>query len=117
MITVNHPGNSSGCKYYERLGVTSFHQFAIDPKLQGRGLGAALLADLMMPVMTGRELLETLNLGHPEVFDEVATFIWTAKGSDGAELKSLPRQFDTLRKPVDLNELLKAVEKHCGRPG
>lgn len=33
----------SDCEYYMRPGVYSFHQFAIDPKLQGHGLGSKLM--------------------------------------------------------------------------
>lgn len=32
-----------GCPYYERPGVASFHQFAVDPQRQGEGIGDALL--------------------------------------------------------------------------
>lgn len=42
-ITINHPENSCGIPYYEKNGVTSFHQFGIDPLLQSTGLGSKLL--------------------------------------------------------------------------
>lgn len=45
LITINDPKNSFGIQWYERCGVTSFHQFAIDPKYQGFGFGSRLLAE------------------------------------------------------------------------
>jgi hypothetical protein len=34
---------TSGCPYYDRPGVASFHQFAVDPDLQGDRIGRRLL--------------------------------------------------------------------------
>jgi len=44
LITVNDPKNSFNIKWYERPGVSSLHQFAIDPNFQSKGLGSQLLA-------------------------------------------------------------------------
>ncbi len=35
---------TSGCEIYDRPGVASFHQFGVEPSLQGHGIGEALLA-------------------------------------------------------------------------
>lgn len=43
-ITLVPPGKTAGTPHYDRRDVASFHQFAVDPALQGRGLGARLLA-------------------------------------------------------------------------
>lgn len=42
-ITIRPPGQGRGCDYYEREGVATFQQFAVDPPHQGRGIGRKLL--------------------------------------------------------------------------
>ncbi len=42
-ITAIRPGFASGAPWYEREGVACFGQFAVDPALQGRGIGGQLL--------------------------------------------------------------------------
>lgn len=42
-ISLAPPGRSGGCAYYERPGVATFHQFAVDPQCQGQGVGGLLL--------------------------------------------------------------------------
>lgn len=42
-ILLAPPGKARGCPYYERDGVATFHQFAVDPEYQGRGVGGLLL--------------------------------------------------------------------------
>lgn len=34
---------TKGCEWYDRSNVSSFHQFAVEPKVQRYGLGAALM--------------------------------------------------------------------------
>lgn len=43
-LVVTPPAPHSDCAYFQRAGVASFHQFAVDPALQGQGLGRALIA-------------------------------------------------------------------------
>lgn len=42
-ITYHAPGRSGGTPWYERPGVASFGQYAVEPGLQGRGIGRALM--------------------------------------------------------------------------
>lgn len=42
-ITYHAPGRSGGTPWYERPGVASFGQYAVEPALQGRGIGRALM--------------------------------------------------------------------------
>ena len=42
-ITLTPPGLASGCAWYERPGVATFGQFAVEPSRQHRGLGGELL--------------------------------------------------------------------------
>jgi GNAT superfamily N-acetyltransferase len=43
-ITLYEADQTSGCRWYDRDDVGHFGQFAVDPDLQGRGLGGSLLA-------------------------------------------------------------------------
>jgi GNAT superfamily N-acetyltransferase len=45
-ITLNPPGRVQGPAYYQRPGVWVFGQFAVEPALQGRGIGSRLLASI-----------------------------------------------------------------------
>lgn len=42
-ITVYQPGVRTQCDWYRKTGVAAFGQFAVDPRLQGNGVGRALL--------------------------------------------------------------------------
>lgn len=42
-IAFQPPGRSGGCPWYERPDVATFGQFAVEPSLQGSGVGSALL--------------------------------------------------------------------------
>jgi len=37
-------GRTRGCPWYDRPDVSSFGQFGVEPELQGRGIGSAMLA-------------------------------------------------------------------------
>ncbi len=43
-ITFYAGSSDSKCEYYQRSGVARFGQFAVEPSLQGRGIGMRLLA-------------------------------------------------------------------------
>lgn len=43
-LVITPPSPHSDCGYFQKAGVASFHQFAVDPDLQSQGLGRALMA-------------------------------------------------------------------------
>lgn len=43
-IVFEPAGVTAGCAWYDRPEVASFHQFGVEPALQGRGIGSRLLA-------------------------------------------------------------------------
>jgi CheY-like chemotaxis protein len=68
---------------------------------------AVVLADLMMPNMTGAELVSTMRQD-PRLSDVPVLFLtaWPANASDlGAE--------ELLSKPVDVDQLLDSIRKYC----
>ena len=42
-VTFRPASETSGCDWYDRAEVASFEQFAVEPRLQGRGIGGALV--------------------------------------------------------------------------
>jgi CheY-like chemotaxis protein len=64
---------------------------------------SVMLLDLMMPVMSGWEVLEELETNHE--FDDVKIVVVSAMCA--------PRARACLRKPVDLEELLDVVGECC----
>ncbi len=42
-ITLDPPGTTEGCPYYERRDVSSFYQFCVASELRGQGLGRFLI--------------------------------------------------------------------------
>src|SRR5262245_25349193 len=66
-----------------------------------------ILLDLMMPIMSGDEMLRALKAVHA-----LATIPVTIVTASGAPM---PREASSmLKKPVDLDALLRVVEKNCG---
>lgn len=53
-ITLRRVDSTSGSPWYKRDDVTSFGQFAVDPELQGRGIGTALLNTVEQAARTGK---------------------------------------------------------------
>jgi GNAT superfamily N-acetyltransferase len=45
-ITLDPPGTTKGCPYYERSDICSFHQFCVAPEYQGRGIGSFLIGQV-----------------------------------------------------------------------
>ncbi len=45
-VTLNLPKNTDGHPWYERPDVASFHQFAVEPSFQRRGIGSRLLTTI-----------------------------------------------------------------------
>lgn len=44
-ITYLPPGHKGGCDWYDRDDVAEFEQYAVEPDMQGTGIGEMLLAD------------------------------------------------------------------------
>lgn len=74
-----------------------------------------IILDLMMPVMTGIQVLERLQSDHPNDLAKIPVIIATAKGSPKEDLKNMPSNVTKIRKPMDVNELIETVAKHSRR--
>lgn len=74
-----------------------------------------IILDLMMPVMTGLQVLERLQADHPNDLAKIPVIIATAKGSPKEELRNMPDNVTKIRKPMDVNELIDTVAKHSTR--
>jgi two-component system, OmpR family, response regulator CpxR len=70
-------------------------------------LPGLILLDLMMPVMSGDEMLRALKKVH--ALAQIPVMIVTASGAPMPPLAS-----GLLRKPVDLDALLRTVARSCG---
>jgi CheY-like chemotaxis protein len=70
-----------------------------------------VLLDLMMPVMTGQQMLHEMR-GIPRLAD-VPVVALTAGGFLPADV---PEASDVVRKPTSVAVLLKVVEQFCNRP-
>jgi two-component system, OmpR family, response regulator CpxR len=69
-----------------------------------------ILLDLMMPVMSGAELLKALK--QIRALAEIPVTIVTASGAPPPPLAT-----SLLKKPVDLDALLRIVQQSCGEGG
>ncbi len=80
--------------------------------LQSGDQPCLILLDLMMPVMNGWEFLEARkDLGH--TITAIPVFIVSAIGDQAA---SNPNVRGYVKKPVDIEILLRIVKKHCAMP-
>lgn len=75
----------------------------------GKQLPGLILLDLMMPVMSGDEMLKALKAVH--ALAQIPVTIVTASGAPKPPLASA-----LLKKPVDLDVLLRIVERSCSAP-
>jgi CheY-like chemotaxis protein len=74
-----------------------------------------IILDLMMPVMTGIQVLENLQKNYPNDLGKIPVIIATAKGSPKEELKNMPANVTKIRKPMDVNELIETVARQSQR--
>ena len=74
-----------------------------------------IILDLMMPVMTGIQVLEKLQSDYPNDLAKIPVIIATAKGSPKEDLKNMPPNVTKIRKPMDVNELIDTVARHSQR--
>ena len=65
-----------------------------------------MLLDLMMPVMTGWQVIQRLGDDQLDI-----PYCVVSASTEPATSRC------TLRKPVDIDELLSIVAQHCGKPG
>ena len=86
----------------------------IEVLINGRNsLPGCIILDLSMPVMDGVTFTKTLYENFGEDLTRIPIIVATAKGSALApSVLSLPVEY--MQKPVDLEELLSIVERHCG---
>ena len=77
-----------------------------------RELGGAclVLLDLQMPVMTGEELLESLAHEPDPAVRSVAVLVLTARVEGVLQRNVL----GVIRKPIEIDELLGTIARHCG---
>jgi CheY-like chemotaxis protein len=89
--------------------VTAEHGKAMTEMIDAGLRPCVVLLDLMMPIMDGREVLRRLH-GDKSTIPIV---IITAYNSTEA----LEGSVGTVTKPFDLNKLIAALEKYCGKGG
>ncbi len=74
-----------------------------------------VILDLMMPVMTGLQVMEYLLSNHANDLAKLPIIITTAKGNPKEDLVNMPANVTKIRKPMDVNELIDTVAKHSQR--
>lgn len=69
-----------------------------------------ILLDLMMPVMSGWEFLETIQRDHKDTFGKIPVVVVSAAG-DSAKTKAFSVA-EFMKKPVDIDALLASVARY-----
>lgn len=87
---------------------------ALDFLLSSSQKPGCIILDLMMPVMSGKEFLETLMKEHPDDLCKIPIILATALGSSNDDMSELPCMVEKISKPLDIDQLLSAVQRHCG---
>lgn len=85
-------------------------QEAIDGFRAGTPLPCVILLDLMMPIMDGWEFRRQ-QLAEPRLKD-IPVVVATANGSSAYKAQPMAN-VDLVRKPIDVDELLAKLAKHC----
>lgn len=75
-----------------------------------------IILDLMMPIMDGQTFLMILHRDHPNDLAKIPVLVATAVGNLGATLENLPGSPVKIQKPMDLDELFRAIQARCGKP-
>ena len=78
---------------------------------QPNELPDCIILDLMMPIMTGLQVLEKLQSDYPNDLAKIPVIIATAKGGPKEDLQHMPKSVTKIRKPMDVNELIDTVAK------
>jgi CheY-like chemotaxis protein len=80
-------------------------------RIEAAGVPCLVLLDLMMPVMNGVEFLKALRRhADPDIAN---TAVAVVSALDDAREVQAPFKCQVLRKPVDLDTLMKTVHEHC----
>lgn len=74
-----------------------------------------IILDLMMPVMTGIQVIEALQANYSNDLALIPIIVATAKGSPNDDLKDMPSTVTKIRKPMDVNELIDTVASKSHR--
>jgi CheY-like chemotaxis protein len=90
---------------------TAEHGRAGLQRIENDGVPCLVLLDLMMPVMNGVEFLKWLR-GHPDPQVANAT-VAVVSALDDARAVQEPYRCEVLRKPVDVDQLIDTVHRHC----
>ena len=88
---------------------------AIDILNSSAELPGLVCLDLMMPIMDGKTMMETIDKHYKERFGMIPVLIASAKGSL-IEQTNILQSVVRIQKPFDLDQLYEAVEKYCGKP-
>ena len=80
---------------------------ALDMVVKGAFRPDVIVLDLYMPTMGGKEFKEALK--NLPKFKHIPVIFVTGSSS----LTSTPEAFETLQKPMDVNELLEVVRRGC----
>ena len=78
-------------------------------------LPGCIIIDLMMPIMDGKTLMQTIDRDYKSRFLGIKVVKATAKGSS-INPASVPPAVQRIQMPFDLEELYRVVELHCGKP-
>ena len=70
-----------------------------------------IILDLMMPVMTGIQVIDALQANYPNDLAKIPIIVATAKGSPTEDLENMPSTVTRIRKPMDVNELIDTVAR------
>jgi len=70
-----------------------------------------ILMDLMMPKMNGAELYEALQ--SDQMMKKIPVVLATARGEREKAPESFPPGIERINKPMDIEDLIKVLEKHC----
>lgn len=90
---------------------------ALDVLLARRGdLPGCIVLDLSMPVMDGVTFIKTVQAAYPDDLATIPIIVATASSANQLDPPELAVSIDYLRKPIDLNDLLDAVARHCRAP-
>ena len=88
---------------------------AVLERLSAPDLPGLIIVDYLMPDWDGISFIKKLKTDYPEGLGKIPILFSSAMG----EIDTTDPQLagvETLFKPMDLNDLLKVVEKYCGNP-